>query len=97
MKEKIATPTDEQEFHINYSPFEDREYCEVYTTIPWCMKYLEKMINNYPEQCRLIKDDQYSFTVRIPFKLVKPRNPRTVSEERKEALINSLAIARANK
>ena len=85
---------EEQELHINYSPVEMDKLCEVYTTIPWMMKYLEKMVKNHPNECQLVKDDQYSYTARIPFKLVKPRNPRQMSEEQRQAAAVRLAAAR---
>lgn len=94
MKSKVSIPMEEQELHINYSPVEMDKLCEVYTTIPWMMKYLEKMVKNHPNECQLIKDDQYSYTARIPFKLVKPRNPRQMSEEQRQAAAVRLAAAR---
>jgi len=93
MKQKVSIPLDEQELHINYAP-EMEKMCEVYTTIPHMMKYLEKMVNKYPDLCRVVKDDQYSYTVQIPFKLVKPRNPRIVPDEQREAARQRLAEAR---
>ena len=86
MKNKVTIPVEEQELHINYSPAEMGKNCEVYTTIPWAMKYLDKMADKYPEQVNIIKDDQYSVTAVIPFKLVKPRKPRVMSEEQKQMM-----------
>ena len=86
MKNKVTIPVEEQELHINYSPTEMGKNCEVYTTIPWAMKYLDKMAAEYPEQVNIIKDDQYSVTAIIPFKLVKPRKPRIMSEEQKQLM-----------
>ena len=83
MKSKVSIPLDEQEMHIYYSPVSKQ--CEVYTTIPYMMKYLERMVEKNPEQCRLVKDDQYSYTVEVPFSSVKPRNPRVMTEEQKAA------------
>lgn len=85
MKDKVRIPLDEQETHINFSPVEMGKSCEIYTTVPSMMKYLERMVLKYPNECRLVKDDQYSYTASIPFKLVKPRNPRAMSEEQKAA------------
>ena len=86
VKDKIRIPIEEQELHINYSPAEMGKNCEVYATIPWVMKYLDKMATDYPEQVQIIKDDQYSITAMIPFKLVKPRKPRIMTEEEKEII-----------
>lgn len=86
MKEKVRIPLEEQETHINYSPVEMGKDCEVYTTIPTMMKYLDKLVTKFPEQCKMLKDDQYSVTVRIPFKLVKPRKPRVMSEAQKKTI-----------
>lgn len=97
MIEKVSNSFDEQELHINYCPAETGKMCEVYTTIPWAMKYLERLVNKYPDQCKLIKDDQYSYTAQIPFKLVKPRTPRVVSDEQRQAAAEMFAEMRKNK
>lgn len=97
MKDKVSIPLEEQELHINYNYIEMGKMCEVYTTIPSMMKYLEKLFVDFPDECKLIKDDQYSYTVQIPFKLVKPRRPRTISEEQRAAMSDRLAAARAKK
>lgn len=97
MKEKISIPLEEQETHIIYYPYEMNKECEIYTTIPSEMKRLERMVNDYPEYYKLIKDDQYSYTVQCPWKLVKPRKPRIMTEEEKAAKLKALATARANK
>jgi len=97
MKQKISIPLEEQELHINYCPYEMDKMCEIYTTISWLMKYLEKMVEKYPEDCKLVRDDQYSYTVRIPFKLVKPRAPRRMTEEQIQASAERLAAIRNKK
>lgn len=97
MKEKLSIPLEEQELHINFSPIEMGKNCEIYTTIPWAMKYLDRMVNEYPDECKLIKDDQYSYTASIPFKLVKPRAPRHYTEEQAAAMKERLRLARENK
>ena len=94
MKKKISIPLDEQELHVNYCPAETGKNCEIYTTIPWLMKHLEKMVNKFPELCRVVKDDQYSYTVSVPFICVKPRNPRIVPEEQLEAARDRMAKLR---
>ena len=94
MKEKITIPIAEQELHINYCPDEMGKTCEIYTTIPWAMKFLDRMISEYPNDFKLVKDDQYSITATVPFKLVKPRAPRHYSEEQKQALRERLDAVR---
>ena len=97
MKDKISIPLDEQETHIVYYPSEMNKECEIYTTIPSEMKRLERLVNTYPNIYILIKDDQYSYTVRCPWKLVKPRKPRSMTDEQRTAQAERLAVARANK
>ena len=95
MRAKISTPQAEQEMLINYAP-DMGKYCEIYTNIPWLMKYLESMVNKYPETYTVVKDDQYSYTVKLPYKLIKPRAPKLMTEEEKKALATRLAEARRN-
>lgn len=96
MKDKLRTPTDEQEMCINYCP-DMGDMCEIYTTIPWLMKYLEKLVNKYSDTCEVLVDDQYSYTVTVPFKFVKPKGPRILSDEQKEIITERLAKARSVK
>lgn len=91
---KVSISSDEQELLVNFSPSETGKLCEVYTTIPYMIKYLEKMITDYPEDYKLIKEDQYSLTVSIPFKLVKPRKPKKMSDEQRSMLTERLASLR---
>jgi len=90
MVEKVYTPKDEQELVINYMPSEMGKDCEIYTCIPTLMDYLEKMANEFPEQYKIIRDDKYGLTVRTQFKLVKPRKPKILSEERRAELSERL-------
>lgn len=90
MVEKVQTSADEQELIINYYPVEMGKDCEIYTTIPHMIKYLEKMVEEFPEQYQVVKDDKYSLTVRTQFRLVKPRKPKILSEERKAELSDRL-------
>lgn len=94
MKEKVRTGVEEQELHINYYPVEMGKNCEIYTTIPWMMNRLEKLVEKYPDKCRLVKDDKYSYTASIPFKLVQPRNPKILTEEEKQAVRERFAASR---
>ena len=84
MTEKVTIPLDEQEFLVNFGPLMGKD-CEVYTTIPSEMKRLEKLVEKYPDTCTVVKDDKYSYTVRMPFKLVKPRKPRAMTDEQRLA------------
>ena len=90
MKPKVSISMSEQETHINFCPAEMGKECEVYTTVPSMMKHLEKMVNKYPEDCTLVCDDQYSYTVRLPFKLVKPRNPKHMTEEQRAQMADRI-------
>ena len=44
MRTKVSIPLEEQETVINFFPVEMGKNCEVYTTVPSMMKYLEKMV-----------------------------------------------------
>lgn len=94
MKQKVSIPQDEQELHINYSPSEMGKECEVYTTIPHLMKYLEKLVNKFPDVITVVNDDEYGYTVRMPWKLIKPRAPRIITDEQRLAAAERLAALR---
>jgi hypothetical protein len=85
---KKETTNDEKELQINFYPVEMGKKCEIYTTIPYMMKYLEKLCNEYPEQYQLVNDDSYSYTVRTDFKYVKPRKPKFLNEKQKANLFH---------
>lgn len=89
MKTKISIPLDEQETCINHSPAMG-DWCEVYTTEFFIMRQLEKLSKEYPEHYQIINDDSYSLTVRVLWKLAKPRKPRIISDTQKEALTERL-------
>lgn len=91
MKPKLTIPVEEQELHINYCPAEMGKNCEIYTTIPWVMKHLEKFVNECSDVCKVIKDDQYSLTVSVPFKCIKPKKIRKLSEEQRQAVAKRFA------
>ena len=97
MKEKVRIPLEEQETHVNYSPAELGKYCEIYTTVPSEMKRLESLVNKYPDFYTLIKDDQYSYTVRCPYKLTRCRKPRIMTEEQRQASSERMTAFHNNK
>lgn len=88
--------TDEQELHINYSPAEMGKMCEVYTTIPWMIKSFRKLVAEHSDDCSVLKEDEYSITINVPLKYVKPRAPRKYSEEQKKQLAERLRKAKEN-
>ena len=94
MKDKRTITLDEQELVVNFIPCEMGSDCEVYTTIPYMMKYLDKLVTDHPDVCKIIKDDQYSLTVRMPFKLCKPHAPRNISPEQRKANTERIIAAR---
>lgn len=97
MKNKIVASVAEQELHINYSPAEMGKYCEIYTTIPYAIVYLKKMAQKFPAEYQIIHTDQYSCTARVLYKLVKPRAPKQMSEQQRQAMAERLAAARLKK
>lgn len=97
MKAKETIPIKEQEAVFNYIPGESIDKAQIYTTIPWMMKYLWSMCEQYPDQYKVVKDDQYSLTVELPFSLIKPRKPRIMTEEQRIKCVNALKGARTKK
>lgn len=97
MKAKETIPIKEQEAVFNYIPGESSDKAQIYTTIPWMMKSLWSMCEQYPDQYKVIKDDQYSLTVELPFSLIKPRKPRIMTEEHRLKCLNALKGAKVQK
>lgn len=97
LKPKETIPLKEQEMVINYIPDEMNDMAEIYTTIPWLMKNLADKCEKYPNHYTMVKDDQYSVTVKMPFSLVQPRKPRIISEEQRAEAAARLEKARSHK
>lgn len=89
MVEKVPVPGNEQEITINYSPA-DGKYCELYSSVPWFSRFIEKLVTEHPELGHVINDDKYGITVSLQFRCVKPRIPRTMTPEQRAKAVERL-------
>ena len=70
----------------------------IYTCSSVMMRQLDKLMEQYPNDVRLIKQDKFSKTYELPKKWVmRIRVPRQISEEQKEKLRENLLKFRQEK
>lgn len=89
LKPKAGTSLDEKETHIYESVYHLGNVYEMYTTDPVWMRRAEKMLNNYPDEVKLVRDDAYGITIQYPrdsFTMEgKHKRKRVMTEEQREA------------
>ena len=80
----------EQETIINSNA--EEKMAEVYAADPVMIRKLDKMVEKYPEQYKVIRQDDISKTYQFPKKLIRfgAPNTRVYSEEEKEKLREQL-------
>lgn len=76
----------EQETIINANA--EEKMAEVYTADPVMIRKLDKMVEKYPDQYKVIKEDDVSKTYQFPKKLIRFGAPVTkvYTEEEKQKL-----------
>lgn len=83
----------EQETVVNYN--NEEKTATVYTADPVVMRKLDKLVEKYPEDYFLIKEEKYSKTYKFSKKLVQYRNPVHLTEEQKQLCRENLQKANA--
>ncbi len=80
----------EQETIINSNA--EEKMAEVYAADPVMIRKLDKMVEKYPEQYKVIRQDDISKTYQFPKKLIRfgAPNTRVYSEEEKAKLREQL-------
>ncbi len=99
MAKKIKVSLKEQETTYNLYPKASGYPCEIYSCIPSEVAQIRKFAEQYPEEFRIVKEDQIAIFAEAPrewFKL-KPPTRRNMTEEQKQALRDRLAAARESK
>lgn len=71
----------EQETNINFNAESDQ--CVVYTAYPPMIRKLEKLMEQYPDEVKLVRKTDDDIQVELPKKFVKISPPRIISEEQK--------------
>lgn len=86
---------EEQETNINYNASELNAVA--YTAYPRDINRFKKLVQEYPNDVKLIREDENGITISVPKNWVKVSKPRQVnmSEERKQQLRESLEKIRA--
>ena len=99
MTEKVIMAAEDTETCINYSQAQIGNWAEVYTTDKTIMRRYDKFAKNFPDYCRLIKEDKYSMTFSVHPKCVSlypkaPRKGKPMSEEQKKLAAERFAAYR---
>lgn len=74
----------EQETNINFNAESDQ--CVIYTAYHPMIRKLEKLMEQYPDEVKLVCKTDDDIQVELPKKWVKIKPPREMSEEQKERL-----------
>ena len=74
----------EQETVVIYNA--EEKLAEIYTADPVVIRKLDKMVEKYPDEYKVIKQDSISKTYSCRKKLISFRPPVIMSEERKQEL-----------
>lgn len=89
MTEKITMLAEDTETIWTYCKFHIGDWVELYTTDKTMMRRYESFSQEYPDHCKLIKEDKYSMTFSLDPKCMGfyPRVPRkgpVLTDEQKQ-------------
>jgi hypothetical protein len=84
----------EQETIVNYNNGE--KFATLYTADPVVMRRLDKLVEEYPDDYKIINQDEYSKTYKFSKKLILYRKPVHLTEEQKELARKNLAKVSKN-
>lgn len=74
---------EEQETNINYMAAEDESI--VYTSYLRDLNRFKRLIERFPDNCKVLRQTEESIIVKIPKKWIKISPPREMTEEQREA------------
>lgn len=74
---------EEQETNINYSAAEDDAI--IYSSYTRDINRLNKLVEKYPDKCKVLRRTEDSILVKVPKKWSKISPPREMTDEQKEA------------
>lgn len=72
---------EEQETNINYNA-KDLE-ANIYTAYPRDISRFKKLVQENPNDVKLVREDEHGITISVPRNWVKVRPPRKMTEEQK--------------
>lgn len=78
----------EQETIVNFN--NEEANAEVYTCSQSVMRKLDKLCIKFPDNYKLIKEDEYSKTYSTSKKNIKFKSPRILTDEQREKLAKKL-------
>lgn len=87
---------DEQEETLNVFPKQADDRMFAYSCIPAGIRYYRRLLEQYPDDVRLIKEDQYRIDVELPsswYRRPLPPRKRIMTDEQRAAAVERLKAA----
>ena len=78
----------EQETIINFNA-EDKT-ANIYAATPTMIRKMNKLLEQRPNEVKLVREDDISRTFEVPVKWVKIRPPKQLTDEQKQAMAERL-------
>lgn len=99
MPQKLKVSLDEQETLYYIYPKASGYPCEIYSCTPSCKKRIRKYAEQFPDEVKIVKEDQISVFAEAPMEWFSFRPPRhrNMTEEQKLAARERLASMRERK
>lgn len=97
MAQRVNLSFDEQEEILNYLPRQSSDRMSAYSCIPAGIRYYQGLLEQYPDEVKLIKADRYGIEVELPaswYRRPKKPNKRILSEDQRAEAAARLAAAR---
>ena len=63
-------------------------FASFYSDEPKYVRYIRKLVEDYPEEVKIVQDNQWGVGCRVPIKWIKPPKPpakRQMSDEQRKA------------
>lgn len=76
---------------------DDEKVAHVSTSQDWMKRKIRKLAEEYPDEVKIISEDQWTIIATMPKKYNIIRHPRVMSEENRIACIERLKKIRENK
>lgn len=97
MSQRVNVPQDEQEEILNLFPKQTSDRMSAYSCIPAGIRYYQGLLEQYPDEVKLIKADQYGIEVDLPvswYRRPKPPAKKNLTADQRAAAAARLSAAR---